>query len=66
MESVRYQLKLAYDGTHFKGFQRQAENRTVQLIVEHALRKLGWTGNSIPVCRENRYRCSCVWSGSCI
>jgi tRNA pseudouridine38-40 synthase len=47
MEPVRYQLKLAYDGTHYKGFQRQAEDRTVQLVVESALRKLGWTGNSL-------------------
>lgn len=47
MEPVRYQLKLAYDGTHFKGFQRQADDRTVQLLVEAALRKIGWTGNSL-------------------
>jgi tRNA pseudouridine38-40 synthase len=47
MGSARYQLKLAYDGTHFFGFQRQAEDRTVQLVVEAALRKLGWQGESI-------------------
>jgi tRNA pseudouridine38-40 synthase len=47
VDSVRYQLKLAYDGTHYYGFQRQAENHTVQLVVESALRKLGWNGRSI-------------------
>jgi tRNA pseudouridine38-40 synthase len=47
MEPVHYQLKLAYDGTHFYGFQRQAKKRTVQAEVESALRKLGWTDESI-------------------
>ena len=47
---ARYQVILAYDGTHFKGFQRQAgksEARTVQRTFESALRKLGWIGRSI-------------------
>jgi len=44
----RYQIILAYDGTDFLGYQRQEPStRTVQLSVEKALRKLGWTGNSI-------------------
>jgi tRNA pseudouridine38-40 synthase len=43
----RYQLILAYDGTHFAGFQRQAKARTVQNEVEKALRQLGWEENSI-------------------
>ncbi len=44
---ARYQVILAYDGTCFQGFQRQAENRTVQGVVEAALRRLGWSGKSI-------------------
>lgn len=53
---ARYQIILAYDGTHFAGYQRQAEDaptrgglpaRTVQGEVEAALRRLGWTGRSI-------------------
>jgi tRNA pseudouridine38-40 synthase len=44
---VRYQVILAYDGTEFKGFQRQVEARTVQAVVEKALRQLNWQGNSI-------------------
>ena len=44
---ARYQVVLAYDGTGFFGFQRQAHNRTVQETVEAALRQLGWTGRSI-------------------
>lgn len=44
----RYQIILAYDGTDFLGFQRQEPStRTVQLVVEDALQKLGWTGSSI-------------------
>ena len=44
---ARYQVILSYDGTEFHGFQRQGNERTVQLEVEHALRKLGWEGRSI-------------------
>ena len=43
----RYKVILAYDGTAFKGMQRQASERTVQQEVEDALRKLGWQGRSI-------------------
>jgi tRNA pseudouridine38-40 synthase len=43
----RYQVILAYDGSHFKGFQRQIKVRTVQGVVEGALRKIGWEGTSI-------------------
>ena len=43
----RYQVILAYDGSHFKGFQRQAKARSVQGVVEDSLRKLGWQGSSI-------------------
>jgi tRNA pseudouridine38-40 synthase len=44
---VRYQVILAYDGTEFKGFQRQVNARTVQAVVEKALRQLNWKGKSI-------------------
>ena len=47
---ARYKVILVYDGTHFFGFQRQAEElktRTVQAEVEKALRKLGWQDRSI-------------------
>lgn len=47
---ARYQVILAYDGTDFSGFQRQAlssQTRTVQGVVEAALRQLGWQGRSI-------------------
>jgi tRNA pseudouridine38-40 synthase len=43
----RYQVILAYDGSNFKGFQRQANVRSVQGVVESALRKLNWQGKSI-------------------
>jgi tRNA pseudouridine38-40 synthase len=44
---ARYQIILAYDGTKFHGSQRQAETRTVQRVVEAALRKLNWTDQSV-------------------
>ena len=44
---VRYQVKLAYDGTDFQGFQRQKDARTVQSVFEAALRQLNWDGPSI-------------------
>jgi tRNA pseudouridine38-40 synthase len=48
----RYQVILAYDGSRFKGFQRQAgkwEALTVQDVVEKALRQLGWQGSAVLV-----------------
>ncbi len=44
---ARYQLKIAYDGTSFSGYQRQGELRTVQGEIEHALRRLNWAGQTI-------------------
>ncbi len=51
----RYQIILAYDGTGFRGSQRQTASghgrainfRTVQGELEKALRELGWQGKSI-------------------
>jgi tRNA pseudouridine38-40 synthase len=43
----RYQVILAYDGTQFLGFQRQGKGRTVQGVVETALRQLGWQERTI-------------------
>lgn len=42
-----YQLKIAYDGTHFFGFQRQGDARTVQSEIERVLQQFKWTGKSI-------------------
>jgi len=44
---AHYKAILAYDGTNFAGFQRQANARTVQGEVETALRQFGWTQSSI-------------------
>lgn len=44
---ARYQVTLSYDGTEFKGYQRQGIRRTVQGCVEESLRKLGWIATSI-------------------
>jgi len=47
---AHYKVVLAYDGTDFCGFQRQAsesKKRTIQAEVEAALKQLGWRGQSI-------------------
>ena len=48
---ARYQVILAYDGTHFVGFQRQSlsngRQRSVQGEIEIALRRLGWQGSTL-------------------
>lgn len=44
---ARYQLILAYDGTDYSGFQRQGKARTVQAVVETALKDLNWQEESI-------------------
>jgi tRNA pseudouridine38-40 synthase len=44
---ARYQLRLAYDGTDFFGFQRQGNTRTVQSVFESVLRQIGWQGETI-------------------
>lgn len=44
---ARYQLKLAYDGTGFFGFQRQGNTRTVQKVLESALAQMGWDDKTI-------------------
>ncbi|MFC1996481.1 tRNA pseudouridine(38-40) synthase TruA [Chloroflexota bacterium] len=44
---ARYKVILAYDGTEFFGSQRQADVRTVQSVLENALRKLDWGDQSI-------------------
>lgn len=44
---AHYQVILAYDGTDFEGFQRQGSARTVQLVIENALRCLNWQGQTI-------------------
>jgi tRNA pseudouridine38-40 synthase len=47
MEIALYQLKIAYDGTNFLGFQKQRKGRTVQAEIENSLHCLEWKGTSI-------------------
>jgi tRNA pseudouridine38-40 synthase len=44
---AHYKVILAYDGTHFLGFQRQGSARTVQVVIETALRGMGWQGKTV-------------------
>lgn len=51
---ARYQIILSYDGTDFFGFQRQGRERTVQLVLEEALSRLGWrTGATLAAGRTD-------------
>jgi len=46
--SAAYKSIVAYDGTEFEGFQRQASGRrTVQGEIERALAQIGWRGRSL-------------------
>ncbi|HPR35081.1 MAG TPA: tRNA pseudouridine(38-40) synthase TruA [Anaerolineaceae bacterium] len=44
---AHYKLILAYDGTNYNGFQRQAIKTSVQATFEEALRRLGWQGRAV-------------------
>lgn len=48
METLRYKATIAYDGTHFSGFQIQPDERTVQNEVELALKTIN-KGNFIRI-----------------
>ncbi|MGH2543847.1 MAG: tRNA pseudouridine(38-40) synthase TruA [Ardenticatenaceae bacterium] len=41
LDVAHYKAIIAYDGTSFHGFQKQAEGRTVQGVLEDALTQLG-------------------------
>ncbi|MCW5874515.1 MAG: tRNA pseudouridine(38-40) synthase TruA [Anaerolineales bacterium] len=43
----RYKIILAYHGAAFSGMQRQARHRSVQAVLEEALRALGWAGRAV-------------------
>lgn len=44
---ARYQVILTYDGTHFYGFQKQGNARTVQAVLETTLCKMGWQNKTL-------------------
>lgn len=44
---AHYKLILAYEGTNYRGFQRQVGKNSIQGVFEDALEKLGWQGRSI-------------------
>ena len=47
MGTAHYKVILAYNGSAFAGFQRQATERTVQAEFEAALGKMGWQGTHV-------------------
>lgn len=44
----RYKAIIAYDGTHFHGFQKQPNERTVQEEIEKTLARMN-NGHSVTV-----------------
>ncbi|HZK17330.1 MAG TPA: tRNA pseudouridine(38-40) synthase TruA [Anaerolineaceae bacterium] len=44
---AHYKLILAYEGTQYSGFQRQADKVSIQGTFEDALRAIGWQDRSI-------------------
>lgn len=47
LSEAHYKFTVSYDGTLYRGFQRQADAPTIQSAFEKALRTLGWTGTTI-------------------
>jgi tRNA pseudouridine38-40 synthase len=47
MGLAHYKIILTYNGSAFAGYQRQAEERTVQAEFEAALKELGWQGEHV-------------------
>lgn len=47
VDMARYKIILAYHGGGFHGMQRQARQRSVQAVLEDALRALGWPGRAV-------------------
>jgi tRNA pseudouridine38-40 synthase len=45
----RYKAILSYDGSDFSGMQRQTNARSVQAVVEEALKSVDWQGDAILV-----------------
>ena len=50
----RYKVTIAYDGTHFAGFQSQPHQRTVQSVLEKAVNKMSKTSNYIKIFGSGR------------
>jgi len=49
---MRYLIKIAYDGTDFIGWQKQARGRSIQVIMEKALAQ--FTGKDTPLVAAGR------------
>lgn len=47
MGAALYKIILAYNGSAFAGYQRQAGARTVQAELERALQQIGWGGSHV-------------------
>ena len=50
---MRYFITFSYDGSNFCGYQRQPRERTVQKVMEDALKEISG-GDSVSVCASGR------------
>ena len=50
---MRYFMTFSYDGTNFLGYQKQPRGRTVQKVIESALKEING-GKSVSVCASGR------------
>ena len=50
---MRYFITFSYDGSNFCGYQRQPRERTVQKVIEDALKEISG-GDSVSVCASGR------------
>ena len=50
---MRYFITFSYDGSNFCGYQRQPKERTVQKVMEDALKEISG-GDSVSVCASGR------------
>ena len=55
----RLKCIVEYDGTHFVGWQRQLNGRSVQEAIEQAIERVAEKKNNNFWCRKNRHGCSC-------
>ena len=50
---MRYLMTFSYDGTNFYGYQKQPKQRTVQAVIEEALKEING-GEELTICASGR------------
>ena len=50
---MKYLMTFSYDGTNFAGYQKQPRERTVQKVMEDALKEING-GKTVNICASGR------------